>query len=523
MGNTPEEKERSSAASAVIVMFSTLASRILGFVRIGVVGAIFGASGDADVLNLVFNIPNNLRKLLAEGALSSAFIPVMSRCAEDENRRDAGRLLFRNLLSFQLVILLPILVLAFFKAEPIVNTILAFSEPERQMLAVRLFRPLIQYVLLISMAAVLMGTLNAHSRFLIPSLAPLLFSISVISFILLFHRELGIFSMVWGVLVGGLLQIVVQIPSTRRLGYRFFGSVSFRQEEYRSILRRWGPVVSTSAVFTINQQIALFFASGLADGSGSAMTNALTFWQLPFGIFGASITTVLFPRMSREAADRDLSRLAGTVTGGLVSLSLLLVPSGAGLWVLGHEIISVALQRGAFNALNTDLTAQVLGAYAVGLFSVAAFTFHQRVFYALNDYRTPLLVATVTMIIDVVLSLYLKETSLGVVGLAWANSIAFTVGLILYLFRFHRLARPVFRLKPLFTGFGSALTAATAGVLATVPVQFLLSSIGHKNWWVSGSSLQGLAFLLLLSLPAIGVIILVYKVFGYSLRGIMQR
>ena len=504
-------------------MTSTAVSRILGFVRIAVVGAIFGASGEADVLNLVFNIPNNLRKLLAEGALSSAFVPVMSQCAADPERHRTGRILFRNLLALQLLILVPLLTAAVFKSSIVVNTILDFTDPEKQELAARLFSPLIQYVLLISIAAVLMGTLHAHSRFLVPSLAPLLFSVAVISAILLLHRRIGIYSMVWGVLIGGILQILVQVPQTRRLGYRFFGALSFRQAEFRSILRRWGPVVSTSAVFTINQQIALFFASGLADGSGSAMTNALTFWQLPFGIFGASITTVLFPRMSREAHRGATKALSATVTGGIVSLALLLIPSGAGLLVLGEEIVAVALQRGAFLTVHTVLTAQVLGAYAVGLFSVAAFTFFQRAFYASGDYRTPLITATITVIVDVFLSLYLKETYLGVAGLAWANTIAFTLGLVIFMFRFSVRTTGMFRIKPVISGVAAALSGAAAGIAGTVPGQYILSRTGHHEWWIGGSSWQGLGFLLVLTVPAIAAILLIYRVYGYTLRGIMQR
>ncbi|MFP4153792.1 MAG: murein biosynthesis integral membrane protein MurJ, partial [Alkalispirochaeta sp.] len=418
--------------STAVVMISTLVSRLLGFVRIAVIGAIFGASGSADVLNVVFNIPNNLRKLLAEGALSSAFIPALSRSHVEDASGTTAKGLVRRLIGFQLVILVPIITISMLAPQLIVDVILDFPEEERQLLAAQLFRWFILYLLLISIAAVLMGTLNAHGQFLVPAVSPLWFSVAVIGSILLLHRYLGVYSMVVGVLLGGTGQLTMQIPSIIARGYSLVPSLELRDPVFRRVLRQWIPVVSTASVFTINQQIALFFASGLADGSSSAMTNAIVFWQLPFGIFAASITTVLFPAMSRRHAAGNTEELARDIENGVRSILMLLLPAGVGLMVLGHEMIAVALQRGAFTLAATRETARVLAYYSVGLFSVGAFTFLQRVSYACDDYRTPLRAAIITVVIDVVLSLWLKETVLGVAGLALANTIAFTAGLVLY-------------------------------------------------------------------------------------------
>ncbi len=517
-------QERSShhVFSAAIVMGSTFVSRLLGFLRIAVIGAIFGASGDADVLNLVFNIPNNLRKLLAEGALSSAFLPVLTRGHVEDPSGGRSRQIVRQLLGFQLVILVPLLVLASIFAHPIVNTILAFPEIERQILAARLFRFLIHYVLLISVAAVLMGTLNSHQRFLVPALAPLLFSFAVIGSILLLHRRLGIFSMAVGVLLGGAGQLLVQILPVTRRGYTVLPLFRFRDPYFRRILQQWLPVLATSSVFAIDQQISLFFASGLADGSGSALTNAMVFWQLPFGIFSVSITTVLFPLMSRQVVEGSYSGLARSVAGGLRALALLLVPAGAALAVLGHPIIAVALQRGAFDARATTLAGNVLVGYSLGLFSVGAFTFLQRFFYALDDYRTPLKIAGVTMLLDVGLSLWLKETALAVVGLSVANSIAFTVGLILFL-RTIRKAVPQFHLRPLAGAVLRGIIASGAAAITVYSVRYVLGILGYVRWWIAGSS--GTTFLLLLleALPALVVLLVVYHLMGINLRALLRR
>ncbi len=517
---TPAERRHRSAA---LVMASTTVSRLLGFVRIAVIGAIFGASGEADVLHVVFNIPNNLRKLLAEGALSSAFLPVLARSHQADPSGVESRRLVRQLLGFQLLLLVPLLIAATVFAEPIVSRILAFPEVERQLLAVHLFRWLIHYVLLISLAAVLVGTLNSHHRFFIPAVAPLLFSISVIGSVILLHREFGVFSMVIGVLAGGLAQLLIQIPPVRRQGYSLVPLFRFGDPVFRTVLRQWFPVLATASIFAIDQQIALFFASGLSDGSGSALANALVFWQLPFGIFSASITTVLFPLMSQQWGQGDLDGLRGSLFGGLRSLALLLIPAAGALIVLGAPMIAIALQRGAFSAQNTALTARVLTGYSIGLFSVGAFTFVQRFFYALGDYRTPIIASTVTVAVDVLLSLYLKETILGVVGLSIANSTAFSVGLVILLLSASRK----------IPASGSAIVApailrallATAAAAATV--LFLRwvfgAGPGQDVWWKEGSSLRAVLRLFAEGMSALLVLLGVYQLLGITPAALLQR
>lgn len=489
-----------SVISTVVVMAATFVSRLLGFLRIAVIGAVFGASGQADVLNVVFNIPNNLRKLMAEGALSSAFIPALSTSlVRDPSRREARRI-FSGIMGFQLVVLVPILILSVLFSFEIVNTILDFPEPERQVLSSELFSRLIHYVLLISISALFMGTLQAHSHFLVPALTPLLFSLAVIPSILLLHERMGIFSMAVGVLIGGLVQILVQLPLLLRRGYSVLPHFRFRDPLVRKVLRQWLPVVATASIFTVNQQVALFFASGLADGSSSALTNALTFFQLPFGIFAASVTTVLFPRMSRQSAAGDLQGLRESVGFGLRYLAVLLIPAGILLGMIGTETIAVALQRGAFRPENSLLAGQVLAGYCLGLFSVGAFNFLQRFFYSRDNYRIPLIAAGATVVLDIGLSLILKETALRVAGLSVANSIAFTVGLVFLLVATYRNLGG-FALGPLLATIGKTLIA---GVPALVFLLWYRDISG--DWWVRGSSWANFGRLSLAGLGGLALI-----------------
>lgn len=503
------------------VMVATAISRVLGFVRIAVVGAIFGARGDADVLNLVFTIPNNLRKLLAEGALSSAFVPVITGAARGDATHQRPRALVRSLLGLQLIVLTPVIAAGVIFAGPTVAVLFSFSETAQMDLAVHLFRVLLPYALFMSLAAVAMGALNAYRAFAVPAVVPLWFSISVIGTTIAFHRQLGVFAMAAGVLIGGVGQFIFQLPALRRVGLLGWPTLDTANPDLRRVLRRWGPVLATSSVFAISQQVASLFASGLAPGSGSALTNAIVFWQLPFGIFGASITTVLFTGMSEAVARNDYDALGRIVERGIGALALIMVPAGVGLAILGPEIVGFALQRGAFDATATALTARVLAGYGIGLFSVSAFTFSQRLFYALSDVRTPLAIAIVVVTIDITLSLILKESVLGVVGLAVANSIAFTVGLALIV-RATRRRIGAFSPAALRLPLGRAVLSTAFAATAAVATRQLLAALGVYAAWNGGANATGVAILASSATAAALGLSLGYRVTGTRLRDVLR-
>ncbi|MDC7225887.1 MAG: murein biosynthesis integral membrane protein MurJ [Spirochaetales bacterium] len=482
--------KQNTSRTAFTVMVCTLISRILGFVRIGVITAVFGAGGKADVINLTFSIPNNLRKLSAEGALSSAFIPVLSRTIAAEKNGVKSKKIVRNLIGFQLLLLVPLSVICIIFSEPLIRVVLAeFNEPWQIELSSGLFRWFINYLLFISISAVIIGALNSSGHFLIPAITPILFSICVISSILLLHQSIGPYSMAVGVVAGGLAQILFQLPKFSKYGFDLKPDFSLRNEEFRQIVRQWLPVLATSSILTITQTIAFRFASGLAEGSTSALTYAIVYWQFPYGIFSASISTVLFPKMAKQIAVDDGEGLLDTIQYGIRYLAVLLIPSAIFLSMYGHEIISVTLQRGHFSAENTSMTARVLTAYSLGLFSTGAYNFLQRYFYSGGNYRTPFIVTSVVAVIDVALSLWLKETFLGVGGLAIANSAAFTAGLVVLLI----LVR---RREGRFHGRRILITFCKI-ILAMIPFIIFLNILRNftGNWWVSGSSLKNLILL----------------------------
>ncbi len=501
------ESAHKLGVSTGIVMGATALSRILGFVRTAVFSSFFGGGGTADVMNLVFSIPNNLRKLMAEGALSSAFIPVMTETVEFHPDGDRPQRLFGTLIALQCIVLLPVTILSIVFSPQIIHALFDFPTVEQHLLGTDLFRFLINYTFLVSVSAVFMGTLHSHGKFAVPSITPLLFSISVISSILFLAPSMGIYSMVAGVLIGGIGQILFQFPSLYRLGYHKLISFDFKTPEFRRILRRWVPVVMTSSVYTINHQISMFLASGLETGSSTALLNALIFWQLPFGVFSASIATVFFPTMSRQAAKEDFASLQSTINRGITSLFSLLIPSAVLLAVMGRPAIAVALQRGAFTAEYTHMAAQVLVGYSFGLFSVAAFNLIQRLFYSLGEYRIPLYVAIGTMLLDVALSLVLRETVLRVVGLAVANSAAFSVGLIIMLVLLKRRYHISLTKSTLPEAGKVVVSSVVIGVISFIGVQQFIGSE-----WRYGSTLVNWISTIGIGLLSIAMLILLYHI-----------
>jgi putative peptidoglycan lipid II flippase len=493
-------------------MLSTLGSRLLGFVRIGILASLFGVSAEADIINLVFNIPNTLRKLLAEGALSTAFVPVLSKNLLKDPSRAQSRKIVSSLLGLQLLVLTPFLIIAAIAPHWIIDLLLNFDDPESQMRAAELFRYMAYYILFISISAVLMGTLNSNERFVIPGLTPLMFSISVISSLLLFHRSMGIFAMAVGVLVGGMAQVLFQLPQFIRIGYRLSFRIDFSLDEFRQILKNWVPVLLTSGVFALNQFIATRFASEMEVGSGAAMQYAIVFLQLPYGIFSASIITVLYPRLSKQVGSDLRREAAGTVEYGLSSLLTFLLPAAMGLMMLGPELVSTALQRGELTAADSLLTAQVLFWYSPGLIFMGINNFLQRLCYSDGDLKLPIYNALIITVVDIGLSLWLKETALRVRGLALANSLSYVVAGIWLLIK-SRQRFPQIRFRPIFVDLIKILLSLLPAVGIILAGRWLFG-----DYWVDGSSLIGLMKFLAVSLPAIASIFLMFLLF--RLRGI---
>lgn len=512
-----EQSGHQRSLASLIVMACTLATRLLGFLKFVVISAIFGGQGGADILNAVLSIPNNLRKLMAEGALSTAFIPSLSKKLVEGDKLSAQKIA-RQILGLQWLILFPITIFIIIFHREAIKIFVHFRSSQDMLTAGELLAWVAPYILIISISAVLMAVLNSHNQFFIAAICPLIFSVAIICTTLLFYKSLGIFSMALGVLLGGLGQLMIQYPSYRKLGYSLLPNFQLKDPAVGTVIRRWGPILATSSVFAINQQIAVFLSSWLAPGSASALANAVVFFQLPFGIFSASVNTVYYPQISRYVHQNVPEKLNESLTSGLRLLLVTLLPSGFLLTILGHEIISVAFMRGAFKAQHVAMAATTLSGFCWGMFFTAGYNFIQRYFYAKGHMHAPFFSAAIACILDVILSLFLIRTPLGVAGLAHANSLAFfisfTMLLLLLKFKYQNL-----HIKSLVI----ELLKVCIVLICAFGLYFLIRKPLGTSWWQQGASWARFGTLIIYT-AVLGIAILLgYQILGVKFLDILKR
>ena len=403
-----------------------MASRVLGLVREMVFAYFFGASKSFanDAYVIAFRIPNLLRDLFAEGALSSAFVPVFSDYLINKDEKEAFRL--SNLVATGLIVVLGIFViLGVVFAEPLVAVIAPGfkGEPAKFELTVRLTRIMMPFILLVALAAQAMGILNARDRFGVPALSSSFFNVgSIIGG--LFAAALltdptfshpiraivdkpteGIIGMAYGVLIGGFLQYAVQWPSLRQAGFRYRPMLSFSDPGVRRMFGLMGPAVIGGAAVQVNVLINSNFASNI-PGSGpvSWLSYAFRLMQFPIGVFGVAIATATLPAISRSAARKDQADFRHTLASSMRLAFLLTIPSAVGLIVLGQPIIALIYERGHFGRVDTQHTAAALAFFAIGLTGYAAIKILAPAFYALGDSRTPMIISLASMLTNFVMN-----------------------------------------------------------------------------------------------------------------------
>jgi putative peptidoglycan lipid II flippase len=368
-------KRTSVARSAGIVSLAVMASRLLGLVREMVFAYFFGASKSFanDAYVIAFRIPNLLRDLFAEGALSSAFVPVFSDYLINKDEKEAFRL--SNLVATGLIAVLgAFVVLGIIFAGPLVTFIAPGyqTDPAKFELTVRLTRIMMPFILLVALAAQAMGVLNARDRFGIPALSSSFFNVgSIIGG--LFAAALltdptfshpirsiverpteGIVGMAYGVLIGGFLQYSVQWPSLRKAGFRYRPMLSFSDPGVRRMFGLMGPAVIGGAAVQVNVLINSNFASNIpGTGPVSWLSYAFRLMQFPIGVFGVAIATATLPAISRSAARKDETEFRHTLASSIRLAFLLTIPSAVGLIVLGNPIIALIYERGHFGRLRS--------------------------------------------------------------------------------------------------------------------------------------------------------------------------
>jgi putative peptidoglycan lipid II flippase len=410
----------------------TLVSRILGVVREQIFARLFGIGLHADALVVAFRIPNLLRDLFAEGALSAAFVPALSRARADHGDEDA-QALARAVLSTILLIVGALTVLGILFTPFLVDTIASgFSGGDQGDVklaeTIRLTRILFPVILMLSAAAVLRGVLNTYRRFTAPALAPPLsnaVAIAVGAGIWFRGGTTEAAATAWALalLGGGLVTIAVQLPSLRRAGISLRPTFKLSHPELRRMLPQMAIAAFALAAVQINIFVGTTLASRLAEGSVAALNYGFRLVYLPIGVIGVAIATVATVDVSARlaAGDRDLA--ARDLAGSLRLLAFLSLPSAVGLWVLAEPIVRLIFANGAFGEEGVALASTALRGYGIGLLFYSMTKVQVPACYALGAARIPLIASFISMTCFTAWA-FLTYRSLGVFGLAVGTSIA---------------------------------------------------------------------------------------------------
>ena len=466
--------QRPLTRTAGVIGLATLLSRMLGLVREMAVAWIFGAREAADAFYVAFRLPNLFRELVAEGSMSAGFIPVFTQYLSTRSRQEA-RLLANASFSVLCTILAGFSLLGLLAAPWLVRAIAPgfVSDPHKLELTVVLTRIMFPFLLFIGLAALTMGILNSLRSFRAPALASSAFNVCVIATTVGLAPWLSepVIAVALGVLVGGLAQLAVQLPSLSANGMAFRWQWAPTHPGLRRMLWLILPTTIGLSVSQVNLVVSTLLASLLPEGSVSYLNYAMRLIQFPLGLFGVAVATAILPMLATHANRGEEDALQETTTYGLRLVFFITAPSMAGLILLREPIIQLLFQHGVFDAAAVEGTARALIAYAVGLWAFAGVRVVVQAFYARQDTRTPVRIAIVVMLMNILLSLALMGP-LQHAGLALAASLASMIHFVWLLWMLDRRYGGL-RLRTLLNAHAKAIVATLAVIVICWPISHM--------------------------------------------------
>jgi putative peptidoglycan lipid II flippase len=492
-------EKRNIARAAGILGSATMLSRIMGMVRDMVVSRLFGAGLATDAFFAAFQIPNMLRRFFAEGALTAAFVPTFSSTLTKHGEEKAREL--ANTCFTLLTIVMAAITLAGILLSPVIVGLMfpGFkAEPGKLELAVLLNRLMFPYIFFISLVALCMGILNTLRHFFTPAISTVFLNISMIlaAFCLRGFFEAPITALAVGVLIGGCIQLIMQLPVLWSKGFPLRPNFNFSSPEVRSIGLLMLPSVFGVGVYYLNITVSAILASLLPQGSISYLYYAQRLFEFPQGVFTASVAQAVLPSMSRQAAVGDIAGMKETLSFGVRLMLFITIPAMAGLMVCSTPIFSLIFMGGAFDYETAVNSAQALLYYSAGLSFVALTRVLAPVFYALKDTKTPVFTALITFIINLCLSLALMGP-LKHGGLALATTLSALCNMLLLLWLLRRKIGSFGGNRIMLTALKSSLASIPMAAAVWYGCSFVdWSEAGHKILKVTflgGSILCGVA------------------------------
>lgn len=418
------EKKPSSIAKATgSVAILTLVSRILGLGREALLANVFGAGMYSDAFFVAFRIPNLLRRFVAEGSLSTAFVPIFSE--ELHTSKEKAKASFAAVLSFSLLVTGIFTVLGLIYSDEIT---LFFApgfgdSPEKLSVAADMLQIMFPYIIFVSLLAVASGVLNTLGYFAIPAGSQAILNVVMI-FFLLFLNDLTdppIKGQAWSVTIGGLLAFLPLLIPLHQSGFLVGLGNPFRNPSVRKVLTLMIPSVLSSSLYQVMIFVNTFLASTLEEGSVSWLYYADRLFQFPLGVFSLALATAMLPALSRSAASGDNNKMQAQLSDALIWVSLITIPATAGLIMLAEPVIRLIYERGAFDSYQTAQTTSALVCFSIGLWPISLQSIVVRAFFAKKDTLTPTIVTSITLSTNVLLAIALMGTPVGNYASKWGQ------------------------------------------------------------------------------------------------------
>ncbi len=428
--------KNSLLGSAGVVSGATAFSRVLGLVREQVMAYFFGAGMATDAFLTAFRIPNLLRDMFAEGALSAAFVPVFKEKLVTSSDKEAFRL--ADIVITAILIVVGLIVLLGIIASPAIVYISAngFTEiAEKFALTVSLTRVMMAYLLLVSLSALVMGMLNSFGKFGIPALSPALFNLGIIVFVVAFYKmfDQPAYTLAIGVLLGGTAQLAIQLPALYKIGYRFKPLFGFLDEGFKKVINLLTPMIIGLSAGRINILLSTLLASFLMEGSISFLSYAYRLMHFPLGVFAVALGTVALPAVTELVAKKDMDGLKRTFDETFGLNMFVVIPSAVFLALMGKELVTLIYTWGAFSAEDSVNTSLALLHYSYGLIGFAAVRVTVPFYYAFNDSKLPMKASVISVVVNMLLYYPLIQI-LNFAGLAAATSFAGLLNFAILLF-----------------------------------------------------------------------------------------
>jgi putative peptidoglycan lipid II flippase len=429
------------AKSTGIVGGMTFISRILGFVRDMLVAQYFGAGAAYDAFLVAFKLPNFFRSLLAEGAFAQSFVPLLAEYRDQKTHEETQH--YMNAVAGSLTLVLLLVTALGILGSPVLVRIFAPGfdvGSSRFDLAVEMMRITFPYLFFISLTAFAGGILNTYGKFAVPAVTPTLLNLATIASIFLLASRLPdpIEALAWGVFVGGVLQLLFNLPYVMKLGFKIRMRVDFKDPGVRRLLKLMVPLVYGASILQVNLVISTIFASFLVVGSMSWLYYAERMMQFPLGIFGVALATVVLPFLSKDNARKDNKVYGQILDWSLKTALIIALPASIALWILSVPILTTLFQYREFTEFDVIQSAKALNMYSIGLLAFILVKIFAAACYARQDMKGPVKIATISLFVNIAFNLFFIQF-MAHAGLALSTSLAALVTAALLFWRLKRV------------------------------------------------------------------------------------